>query len=216
MSASDETADVRHERARRIVFGRLAPAILHETNNVLTVMAGVRQLAKAGQPLSERIGTLIDQQLAKMEELVGSIRRLAPDELDGKGTPRDLALVLDSVERLVRLAGKGRGVDVVREAGGERELPADLEALGLAALCVALPLVPSRGRAGGARLTLRPRSSGATVGIEVAFEPSRSEPTAEELDAARGLAESAGGRCVVRAERERLVAEVDVPRAPIG
>ena len=57
MARSEERGAVQHERARRAVFGFLGSAILHETNNVLTVMAGVRQLLKAGIALSDRVGT---------------------------------------------------------------------------------------------------------------------------------------------------------------
>jgi len=42
--------------ARASSSRHLAPAVLHETNNVLTVMAGVRQFMKSSSPLSEKIG----------------------------------------------------------------------------------------------------------------------------------------------------------------
>src|SRR5262245_54750541 len=144
-----------HERARRVVFGYLAPAMLHETNNVLTVMAGVRQLLRSGQSLSDRVGTMIDEQLVRMDELVKSIRRIGPEESDPGEGPRDVAFVVEAVARIVQLVGKGRGLTLERDSQPVAAAPQDPEALALATLCMLLPALPRRGRTSGTQVRLR-------------------------------------------------------------
>ena len=108
---------------------------------------------------------------------------------------------------------------VTREPGGERELPRDPEALGLAALCLLLPLVPARGNTGGARVGLRTRSSAETVGLELSVEPAAGPRDEDATDAARSLVAGCGGRVVVHREHGEdapFAAELTVPRATIG
>ncbi len=212
MGREAEASGVAHERARRAVFGFLGSAILHETNNVLTVMAGVRQLLKAGISLSDRVGGMIDQQLSRMEELVGWIRRLGPDDGEAGAPVRDLAFVLESVERIVQLVGKGRGIKVERDAEvGRRAL--DSEAAGLALLCVMLPLLPVRGRPGVA-FALSGKAAAGSVRITMRCAPS-ALPAGDEPEwrRARELAVAARGALSTRSDGDAVVAELDLPIA---
>jgi signal transduction histidine kinase len=214
MERDGESSNACHERARRAVFGFLAAAVLHETNNVLTVMAGVRQLLRAGQSLSERVGTMIDQQLARMEELVGAIRRVGPEESDpGKG-PRGLVFVVDAVQRILALAGKGRGLSVERELPPDDVRPGDAEALALATLLTLLPALPPRGRPAGTRVRLRGTVSDSEVRIETELAPLDGTPPVEpETQIARDLIVFVRGRLDSRIQDGALRAMIAVPRA---
>lgn len=201
---------VEHERARRAVFGFLGGAILHETNNVLTVMAGVRQLLKAGISLSDRVGGMIDQQLARMEELVGWIRRLGPDERELDAAPRDAEFVLESVERIVALVGKGRGINLVR-APAPPIVPLDAEAAGLALLAALLPALPERGGVGIA-LELRASGEGGRVRFFVRCRPARPVAAGEpEARIAEELCRAVGGTFVARTAADEWSADLDLP-----
>jgi nitrogen-specific signal transduction histidine kinase len=215
MARNDERGAIQHERARRAVFGFLGSAILHETNNVLTVMAGVRQLLKAGIALSDRVGTMIDQQLARMEELVGWIRRLGPDDGDPAAPPRTLAFVTESVEKVLLLAGKGRGVVVERHVDHPDARARDPEALGLALLALLLPALPMRGGGnGGTKITLRCALDGATVRIVATLAAARATTADEpEWNAARALLADVGGSLVVAAPPPDAALTVELPAA---
>jgi hypothetical protein len=201
-----------HERARRAVFGHLGPAILHETNNVLTVMAGVRQIMKSGAPVSDRIGTMIDEQLNRMEQLVASIRRIGPDEVLAGAPRRSLPVIADALEQIVRLAGKGRGVSVERGKLPDAE-PADAEALSLAGLCLVLPLFPPRGASGASRLLIHGQAAGAKVALTLAYAPLRETPAAEDEAVACGLLAAVGGSCDLRSDPAGFEATLVVPAA---
>ncbi|MBM4013590.1 MAG: hypothetical protein FJ293_01310 [Planctomycetes bacterium] len=182
-----------HDRARRAVFGWLGGAILHETNNVLTVMAGVRQLARAGVPMSDRIGTMIDQQLAKMETLVGWIRRLAPEDAAGDAAARTAGAVAETVERVTELAWRGRGVRFERQVDPGAPPPADPEAAALVLLCLLLPVDPVRSGGNGAvRLVVEKQGDGLAFELRVAPAP---VIRADDPDhaRARALIAAAGG-----------------------
>ncbi len=215
MARSAGASGIEHERARRAVFGHLGAAILHETNNVLTVMAGVRQLLKAGIALSDRVGGMIDQQLVRMEELVGSIRRLGPDDPEGGSAPRDAAFVLESVERILALVGKGRGLNFDRSAA-PGVAPRDTEAAGLALLCALLPLLPERG---GPGFVLEMRATGADDRVRLvarcrpAPPAGRSEP---EWRLAEELLRAVGATLGSRFEGAELLVEVDLPASAAG
>jgi hypothetical protein len=208
MPTRAETGNACHERARRVVFGYLAPAMLHETNNVLTVMAGVRQLLRSGQSLSDRVGTMIDQQLARMDELVGSIRRVGPEEADPSEGVRDVSFVVEAVARIVQLVGKGRGLTLERDPQKVSALPRDSEALALATLCALLPALPRRGRASGTRVLLRAAARDGEVWIETEVRlPDGSDAGADaessggsELEVVRALLDAAGGRIEARVD----------------
>jgi nitrogen-specific signal transduction histidine kinase len=215
MARNEERGAIQHERARRAVFGFLGSAILHETNNVLTVMAGVRQLLKAGLTLSDRVGTMIDQQLARMEELVGWIRRLGPDDGDPSSPPRNLAFVTESVEKVVLLAGKGRGVVVERQVAHPEACARDPEAMGLALLALLLPALPLRGGGnGGTKITLQCGLDGPTVRIVASLAAARPSTADEpEWNAARELLADVGGRFVVAAPPPDATLTVELPAA---
>ena len=202
----------RHERARRAVFGHLGPAILHETNNVLTVMAGVRQIMKSSAPVSDRIGTMIDEQLVRMEQLVASIRRIGPDDVMAGEPRRTLPAIADALEQIVRLAGKGRGVTVERGELADAE-PADPEALALASLCLVLPLFPPRGASGASRLLLSGTTNEKSVSLALAYSPLRELLFAEDEAVARALAAAVGGSCDVRLDATGYAATLAVPAA---
>ncbi|HET6163928.1 MAG TPA: hypothetical protein VFG37_09700 [Planctomycetota bacterium] len=201
------------ERARLVVFGHLAPVILHETNNVLTVMAGVRQFMKSSAPLSDKIGTMIDEQLKRMDDLVGSIRRIGPDDATGGGAragSSGLGEVVDALEPVVRLAGKGRGVTVER---GElaAATPERREPLVLAVLAFLLPLLPPRGQGGATRVAIGGSGADGRAELRVNVSPSREPPEAEDVALVRGLLASSGGS--LRFERSAAGFDVafDVP-----
>jgi hypothetical protein len=186
MGKSPSEERIEHERARRAVFGWLGGALLHETNNVLTVMAGVRQLAKAGVPMSDRIGGMIDQQLLRMEDLVGWIRRLAPDDSEGGAAASTASAVLETVEQIAQLAWKGRGIRIERRVGASVPPPVDAEAAALALLCLLLSVQPSR--SGSSVLV---RLSAEAVGPGVSFLVSVAPPPtirADDPDQARASA----------------------------
>jgi hypothetical protein len=213
MAARVDGLSTCHERARRAVFGFLASAVLHETNNVLTVMAGVRQLLRAGQPLSERVGAMIDQQLARMEELVGAIRRIGPEDAEPGKEPRGLVFVVSAVEKIVQLAAKGRGLSLVKELPAVDARPDDVEALALSTLLTILPALPPRDRGSGTRVLLRGGASGGETRIEVEILPfaggGEDEP---EKEVGRALVRRVGGRldCGVRDGALRAMIAVSV------
>ncbi|MSR48337.1 MAG: hypothetical protein EXS13_14960 [Planctomycetes bacterium] len=211
MPRGDEATQRDHERARRAVFGYLGLAILHETNNVLTVMAGVRQLLKAGIALSDRVGGMIDQQLARMEELVGWIRRLGPGEGDAGAPPRTAGYVLETVERVVLLAAKGRGVAVERSVEGVDSRPSDPEGAGLALLCLVLPALPVRGAVGMA-IRLVARCDCGSVEFRVRCTPAPSDPSQEpEHERARAVVAAAGGVVKVSASADAWEGRLSFP-----
>lgn len=194
MAASGATNQVHHERARRAVFGWIGPAILHETNNVLTVMSGVRQLLRSGMGLSDRIGGMIDQQLLRMEELVAWLRRLSPEDGEAGGAARTAAFVLESVERIVQLAGKGRGVTIERVQAAEPWVVQDPEAAGLALLCVLLPELPARGGSGMTIRLAAAASSRSAVEFSVACRSAAAaDPGEPERERAEALLAVVGG-----------------------
>ena len=197
------------ERARLLVFGHLAPMILHETNNVLTVMAGVRQLLKSNAPLSDKIGTMIDDQLARMDDLVGSIRRIGPDEPGGKARP-GLAEVVDALEPVVRLAGKGRGVTFERGAIAAAA-PACPEALVLAALALLLPLLPPRGAGGAARVEIGAAAADRNVSLRLRVSPVRGALAEEERALVRDLLAASGGTLRAGTSGAAYEADLAVP-----
>lgn len=201
-----------HERARRAVFGHLGPAILHETNNVLTVMAGIRQILKSGAPVVDRIGAMIDEQLTKMDRLITSIRRIGPDDVLAGEPRRMLTTIVESLEQVVKIAAKGRGVNVERGELFEAE-PADGEALALAGLVLVLPLFPPRGASGASRLRIGGRASARSVTLTLAFTPLREPPFPEDEALARGLLASVGGSCEVRSDAAGFAAGLVVPAA---
>ena len=201
-----------HERARRAVFGHLGPAILHETNNVLTVMAGIRQILKSGATVGDRIGTMIDEQLARMERLITGIRRIGPDDLLAGEPRRTLAALVDALEQVVKLAAKGRGVEFVRGEIAAAE-PADGEALALATLVLVLPLFPPRGAGGAARLELGGGASARSVTLKISFTPLREIPYAEDEAVARALLATVGGSCDAKSDATRFEATLVVPSA---
>jgi hypothetical protein len=201
-----------HERARRAVFGHLGPAILHETNNVLTVMAGIRQILKTGAPVADRIGAMIDEQLTRMDRLIASIRRIGPDDVLVGEPRRMLSAIVEALEQVVKIAAKGRGVNVERGELFEAE-PADGEALALASLVLVLPLFPPRGASGASRLKIGGRASARSVTVSLAFTPLREPPFAEDEALARALLASAGGSCEVKSDASGFVAGVVVPAA---
>jgi len=211
-AGSDADSKRLHERARRAVFGHLGPAILHETNNVLTVMAGVRQILKSGATVGDRIGTMIDEQLARMERLIASIRRIGPDELLAGEPRRTLAALVDALEQVVKLAAKGRGVEFLRGEIAAAE-PADGEALALATLVLVLPLFPPRGAGGAARLELSGGRSARSVTLELSFTPLREPPFAEDEAVARALLASVGGSCDARRDATSFEATLVIPAA---
>jgi len=140
------------ERGRRCVYGFLGPYILHETNNVLTVMSGIRQLMKIQQTLPERVGPMIDGQLEKVEFLLSGIRQIGPEEPTRGG----MSGLVDAVEQLLQLAGKGRKLTVTRSIEGVAPWQGDArEPLGLGLLCATLPLLPPREQAGQVNLGAR-------------------------------------------------------------
>ena len=201
------------ERARLVVFGHLAPVILHETNNVLTVMAGVRQFMKSSAPLSDKIGTMIDEQLKRMDDLVGSIRRIGPDDATGGGAragSSGLGEVVDALEPVVRLAGKGRGVTVER---GElaAATPERREPLVLAALAFLLPLLPPRGQGGATRVAIGGSGADGRAELRVNVSPSREPPEAEDVALVRGLLASSGGSLRFERSATGFDATFDVP-----
>jgi len=201
-----------HERARRAVFGHLGPAILHETNNVLTVMAGVRQILKSGATVGDRIGIMIDEQLARMERLITGIRRIGPDELLAGEPRRTLAALVDALEQVVKLATKGRGVEFVRGEIAAAE-PADGEALALATLVLVLPLFPPRGAGSAARLELSGGASARSVTLELSFTPLREPSFAEDEAVARALLATVGGSCDVKSDATSFEATLVIPAA---
>jgi hypothetical protein len=201
------------ERARLVVFGHLAPVILHETNNVLTVMAGVRQFMKSSAPLSDKIGTMIDEQLKRMDDLVGSIRRIGPDDATGGGAragSSGLGEVVDALEPVVRLAGKGRGVTVER---GElaAATPERREPLVLAVLAFLLPLLPPRGQGGATRVAIGGSGADGRAELRVNVSPSREAPEAEDVALVRGLLASSGGSLRFERSAAGFDATFDVP-----
>lgn len=192
---SVETADLECsvERARRAVSGFLVPTVLHETNNVLTVMAGVRQILKSGQSLSDRVGAMIDQQLARMEQLVESIRRIGPEEQESATRPRTIESVVESIEQVVQIAGKARGLVTERTVRSPDAIPDAAGALALAVLCVVLPALP-RGGASGARLSLEGGSGNGDVAIAFVLNGAARDPGGEpEAGIARTLLRTIGG-----------------------
>jgi hypothetical protein len=201
------------ERARLVVFGHLAPVILHETNNVLTVMAGVRQFMKSSAPLSDKIGTMIDEQLKRMDDLVGSIRRIGPDDATGGGSragSSGLGEVVDALEPVVRLAGKGRGVTVER---GElaAATPERREPLVLAALAFLLPLLPPRGHGGATRVAIGGGAAGGRAELRVNVSPPREPPEAEDVALVRSLLAASGGSLRFETSAAGFEATFDVP-----
>ena len=212
MPTDRDTSNVVHERARRAVFGFLASAVLHETNNVLTVMAGVRQLLRAGQTLSDRVGSMIDQQLMRMEELVSAIRRIGPEDTEPRKGPRGVAFVMDAIERVVQIAGKGRGLALERELLAIDPKPNDPEALALGTLLVILPALPRRGRASGQRVALRAAQNGGLVRIDVEIAPLDDDGGGEpEVEVARALLAQVGGRLACERRDGTLLGAVSVP-----
>jgi hypothetical protein len=164
------------ERGRRAVFGYLGTFILHETNNVLTVMSGVRQLMKSARPLPERVGPMIDNQLAKVEQLMEWIRTLRPEE--GPGATRiPLRDLVEATHQVLLLGAKGHRLVVTPNC--DETLPLTGEAAGpliLGILCSTLPFVRAPL---GRRLHLAGRSSDQEVVVEAILEP---PPEAAERD----------------------------------
>lgn len=190
------------DRGRRCVLGHLAPLILHETNNVLTVMAGVRQLLRLGKDLPERVGPMIDSQVEKMEQLMGWLRQLGPD--DGvTGTPAVSGeAVAGTLAQVLRLAGKGRRLRVESHGDPSASLSRALaEAVGLATLCLVLPLFPPRSPETQVQVELGLRQSGRGVQVSVRLEGT-AVGAAEEPDVrlAAELAAAADGRLRVQAD----------------
>jgi hypothetical protein len=200
------------ERARLVVFGHLAPAILHETNNVLTVMSGVRQFLKSDAPLSDRIGTMIDEQLKRMDDLVGSIRRVGPEEATGGTASPRLADVVDAIEPVVRLAGKGRGVTVERGAIAAAA-PANGEALALAGLALLLPMLPPRGAGGGSRVAIGATAADGKVSLLLRVAPARDALAAEDVGLVRDLLRASGGSLRFEPGAGGVDATLSVPAA---
>jgi hypothetical protein len=159
---------------------------------VLTVMSGVRQFLKSDAPLSDRIGTMIDEQLKRMDDLVGSIRRVGPEEATGGTASPRLADVVDAIEPVVRLAGKGRGVSVERGAIAAAA-PANGEALVLAGLALLLPLLPPRGAGGSSRVAISATAADGKVSLLLRVAPARDALAAEDVGLVRDLLRASGG-----------------------
>ncbi len=133
------------EHAWRIVYGHLAPMILHETNNVLTVMAGLRQMMRTSQLLPERMGAMIDDQLQRVDLIMSCIRALSADEIDQERlTPVQM---VHRLEKLVQLASKSRKVLLIVSADEAPILNGvSTEFMALSMLCFLLPMIPPRGK----------------------------------------------------------------------
>ena len=159
---------------------------------MLTVMSGVRQFLKSDAPLSDRIGTMIDEQLKRMDDLVGSIRRVGPEEATGGTASPRLADVVDAIEPVVRLAGKGRGVSVERGAIAAAA-PANGEALVLAGLALLLPLLPPRGAGGSSRVAISATAADGKVSLLLRVAPARDALAAEDVGLVRDLLRASGG-----------------------
>src|SRR6185369_1385607 len=140
---------------------------------------GVRQFMKSSAPLSDKIGTMIDEQLKRMDDLVGSIRRIGPEDATGGGAragSSGLGEVVAALEPVVRLAGKGRGVTVER---GE--------------LAAATPARRApRGQGGATRVAIGGSGADGRAELRVNVSPSREPPEAEDVALVRGLLASSG------------------------
>lgn len=180
------------ERSRRCVFGYLCPMILHETNNVLTVMSGIRQLLGQGRSLSDRIGPMLDSQLEKMDQLLGWIHGLSSDEV-GTAT-RTLEDLTANIDNLISLAAKGRRLQLTREGSDDAIPGAAFEVLALGTLCGVLPLIPPN--APGARLEARIEATRVEAGYQIraVVDPSAVEPSdAPDIRLGASLVRSWGG-----------------------
>ena len=182
-AATTGRQDVR-EFARRAVFGWIGPAVLHETNNVLTVLSGVRQVLQLNLPMGGGVGALVDPQVARGEARVNHVRAL-----NAPGATVDAALV--AVHRLLDLCGKGRGVTVRHDAGTGSAALADPEAFALALFLAGAIALPPRGLRGGTEQVLRGSVAGPAgelVACGVADDPRRAPEwrTADELMASVG------------------------------
>lgn len=199
------------ERLRRSVFGFVAPAIVHETNNVLTVLAGVRQLLRTQATLPERAGSMLDQQLERMDDLVGRVRRLGADDPEAEEGGRSLADVLGSIRGIVEVVGKGRGLAI--EAGAaEGQAAADPEALALIALGAILPALPPRGAGASVRLRMSASCAGSRETIAAELAPADSGTDEPETSTARALARECGGRLEWKLEGGALIIRIELPR----
>jgi hypothetical protein len=200
------------ERLRRSVFGFVAPAIVHETNNVLTVLAGVRQLLRTQATLPERAGSMLDQQLERMDDLVGRVRRLGADEPEAGEGRRGLAEVLGSIRGIVEVVGKGRGL-AIESSAAEGQAAVDPEALALITLGAILPALPPRGAGGSVRLRLSASGGGSSESIAAELSPADSGIDETETSSARALARECGGRFEWKLEGGALIIRVELPRA---
>lgn len=194
--------ECRRERTRRRVLGYLAPMILHETNNVLTVLAGLRQILRMGQVPSEKVGPMIDGQVSKMEELLHSLQGFSEDG-GHRPAARDL---FDRVEAMLRLAGKGSRLEVIR-TGDERELSGlNYETVGQSLELILLASLPERRSTPVVKLELG-ASPGPDGGVELraVVQPARERIDEDDLQlAGQGLEDAGLEHRVERTESEGI------------
>ena len=201
-----------HERGRHCVYGYLCPMVLHETNNVLTVMAGIRQILGQGRTLSDRIGPMIDGQLEKMDRLLGWIHGMGEDDAAAGGA-RTLAMVAGNLEQLLGLASKGRRTRLQVECGDAPVQGQLVEALSLASLCTLLPMLPPRAPGATVEIVLRLDTSPAAVRSSARVSPCRFEPLDHpDVRLAASLVRGDGGAySCERTEDGAATVEIELP-----
>lgn len=128
-------------RARMLAAGALAPGVVHEFANLLTIVDGARQLGSHG--LSASSGqSLVDAPVQRSRRLVDAFRNVFAELAEGDA-PRDAASDLSDLELLLRARLRGTRTHVAVEVessslmlpGSERGL------VRLACLCGVLGLL---------------------------------------------------------------------------
>jgi hypothetical protein len=189
--------------------------VLHETNNVQTVMAGVRQLLKVGQLIPDKVGQMIDTQIEKMEHLMTALRGLGQDAEEEPRRPEDL---LRHLEALVSLAGKGRALRVERRVHAAVRLRTEeQEALSLATLCFVLPHLPPKGS--GDRIVLELDLDRAASGpvLRASLSPFAGSPEAHpDVTLAEAVVQSASGRLTWGGDARAIHVSLQLPRPDPG
>ncbi len=192
------------ERGRRCVFGYLCPMVLHETNNVLTVMAGVRQLMRIGQSLPDRVGPMIDSQLEKMESLLNRIHWMGQEDGLEAAPPKTVEETQNNLLELVRLGTKGRVLNVTEGGSTTGSLDSrESEVVGLSFLCTFFGVLPEKSAAPRVNLHLEPALDGPSKTMRWRIDPFRGDPRSQpEILLALDIVQATGGEMTVSVEEQ--------------
>jgi signal transduction histidine kinase len=213
-----EFADERAQRAA--IVGQLAGGILHDFNNVLTVISGTIEIlaeAVADRPQLAAVAKLIDGAATRGARLATHLIAFASGEPSGREEV-DVNALLGEAASLLRPA-LGGSIEIAFEPADER--PAALADPGqLLAAILSLGIAVRDARPEGGTLTLRAAPSHAATGGAVTIKMQALDKTAVgkhplrrpiQLRFVEGLVARSGGDLVFRAD-DGTSLEIVLPR----